>query len=282
MKSVADLYARQNLGVEVYSAGERAFLEGANRVLILVGMLLLPAFFFLMAYVSAWSTRVEDGADRRRSSRPSRTTMFVAVAVCVGAWLWLLQPRDSAGSGDVANGMRRILELNPSSAKAQFIAGFHEEGLGHSEEALQAYNAALALDADLIEAHFGRGNVLLKREDFEEAARSYEEVLRRDLSHAPARINLGKALAQRELYEPAMQNFNQVLEADPGNALARYNLGLVLLRMKRPCEALPHLERAIHLDRRYYTDPALNEILPRLRSGCAAGVSPGPVAPVPH
>jgi tetratricopeptide (TPR) repeat protein len=282
MKTVADDYARRNLGIEVYSPGERAFLGGANRVLILVGMLLLPAFFFLMAYVSVWSMRVADAAARRRAPHAQRTAMLVALGACFGAWLWLLQPRDSAGSGEAAEGVRRILELNPSSAKAQFIAGFHAEGLGHSEEALQAYNAALALDADLVEAHFGRGNVLLKREDFEEAARSYEEVLRRDPRHAPARINLGKTLAQRKLYEPAMQDFNQVLEADPGNALARYNLGLVLLRMKRPCEALPHLERAIRMDRRYYGDPTLNEILPRLRSDCAAGAGPVPAAPVPH
>ena len=270
MKAVAGTYARQNLGIEVYSAGERAFVDGANRVLILVGMLLFPAFFFLVAYVSAWSAPADGRAGRpRRSPRVGRAATFVAVAACLGAWIWLVQPRSRAGPRDETEGIRRILTLNPASARALFIAGFHEEGLGHTTEALQSYDAALVLDADLVEAHFGRGNILLNQEDLDGAARSYEEVLRRDPRHSPARINLGKILAQEKRYEPAIAHFNQVLEVEPGNPLAHHNLGLVLLRMKRPCEALPHLEQAVRLDRRYYGDPTLNELLPRLRSDCA-------------
>jgi len=239
-------------------------------VLIMVGMLLFPAFFFLVAYVSAWSAPADGGTGRpRRSSRAGRVATFVAVAACLAAWVWLVQPRGRAGPRDETEGIRRILTLNPASARALFISGFHEEGLGHATEALQAYDAALALDADLVVAHFGRGNILLKQEDLDGAARSYEEVLRRDPRHFPARINLAKILAQKQLYGPAIKNFNQVLEVEPGNPFAHHDFGLVLLGMKRPCEALPHLEQAIRLDRRYYGDATLNELLPRLRSDCA-------------
>lgn len=239
-------------------------------MLILVGMLLFPAFFFLVAYVSAMSPPGHGGSGRPPlSPGAGRAVTFVAIAACLGAWVWLVEPRGGVGPVDETEGIQRILTLNPTSARARFIAGFHEEGLGHAAEALRAYDEALALDADLVEAHFGRGNILLKQEDFDEAARSYEEVLGRDPRHSPARINLGKILAQKKLYEPAIANFNQVLEVEPGNPLAHHNLGLVLLRLKRPCEALPHLEQAVRLDRRYYGDPTLNELLPRLRSDCA-------------
>ena len=268
MKAVAETYARQNLGIDVYSAGERAFLDGANRVLILVGMLLFPAFFFLVAYVSTWSAPADGGTGRPRRSA-GRAVTFAAVAACLGSWVWLVQPRSRVGPRDETEGIQRVLTLNPSSARAQFIAGFHEERLGHPLEALQAYDAALSLDLDLVDAHFGRGNILLKQEDFDEAARSYEEVLRRDPRHAPARINLGKVFAEKRLYELAITNFNRVLESEPGNPLAHHNLGQVLLGMKKPCEALPHLEQAVRLDRRYYGDPTLNTLLPRLRSDCA-------------
>src|SRR5262245_11045989 len=54
LESSIEIYASTSLGMTLHSERAKAFFDWANRGLIMVGMLLLPAFLFLRSYVSFW------------------------------------------------------------------------------------------------------------------------------------------------------------------------------------------------------------------------------------
>jgi hypothetical protein len=75
VKSVAGAHAAAHLGIAVHGAAEEALLQWASRALIMVGMLLLPALVFLLAYL-AWmdetsgpTTGAPAGGARDRGAR---------------------------------------------------------------------------------------------------------------------------------------------------------------------------------------------------------------------
>jgi tetratricopeptide (TPR) repeat protein len=272
VRRVAEAYAREFLGVKIYSGQELAFLERADKALFVVGMLLVPAFLFLVAFVSMMPTDAGPVPARRTPSfRATRTIVLVAGATCVAVWIWLMQPRTKVGTEGETAGIHQILALNPDSGKAYYIAGFHEEELGRLDEARQFYARAVALESDSVDAYFGLGDVQMRMADYDGAVRSYEEVLKRSPQHSRARVNLGIILAEKKLYGPSIEAFRQALEIEPNYALAHRNLGLVLLRQNRPCEAWRHLEKATLLDRTYFGDATLNGTIARLRTLCVAG-----------
>ncbi len=276
LKTVADASASSNLGFALYSAAERAFLGMANKALIMVGMVLLPSFLFLTAYAASWSeARVATLAQRpTRSRQPPQRSWWQSwgtpplVALAAGALLLLVPPSSDPTPAVRAEGLRRILELNPSSARAWFSQGQYDVRDGKFREALEMYRAALRLDPDLVLAHFGAGNVYFAQREYDLAIKSYDEVLKRDPEHILARYNLGNAFIEKGELEPAARSYEAVLSRDPNQADAHKNLGIVLERLERPCDALAHLKRSSALDRRYFGDPAVRSEIVRLTTLC--------------
>jgi hypothetical protein len=278
LKSVAEMSASTRLGITLHTNREKAFLEWANRGLIMLGMLLVPAFIFLTSYLSFWSdsqVRAACGdrgtgssSGRIDSHRPLWKAGLFAVTACGGAIVLLVAPHADPTPEMRLEGLHRILALNPSSAQARFSIGFHYEQEWKPDRALEFYQAALRLDPNLVVAHFGMGNVFFRKGDFDQAIRCYEEVLKRDPSHASARYNLGNALFERGLYAQAAHAYEEILTLMPNHASAHKNLGVALTRLERPCEALGHLKRSTVLDRRYFTDASLGDEISRLRSLC--------------
>ena len=87
---------------------------------------------------------------------------------------------------------------------------------------------------------------------FDDAVREY----RKAIAKAPGTINLhyrlGRALLMRS-HEPqalqdALREFEAELVLNPNDAVAEFQIGQILQVLGRQEEALPHLERAVHLD----------------------------------
>jgi Flp pilus assembly protein TadD len=277
LKIAAETYASTYLGISLHTLREKAMLEWADRALIMVGMLGLPALLFLISYVSSWSVRMKTDDSqtpnapkrRKQESRSVRRTVLAVAGACGMAFLAVLaSPRAIQTPGTRLEGLRRILSLNPSSPYAHFGLGLHQEQDGKLQEALALYKEALRLDPTLVVAHFGKGNVLFHQGHFDQAAQCYEEVLKYNPKHASARHNLGNALHETGYYLRAAEAYEEALHLDPHYASAHKNLGVTLLRLDRPCDALPHLERAIALDRRFSNDGLLRAEISRLRTLC--------------
>jgi tetratricopeptide (TPR) repeat protein len=276
----AEHYGAAHLGLELHTAREKAFLNWALEMSSMVLVFLLPAFLFLMAYLSAWSgagqsdpggarqqVPVESGSGRWIRVRATVLSLMAAVG-----FLILLLVAMGANRADRVDleGLRKIVKLNPASASAQLNLAFNLEKTGRFDEALQSYRTTLRLQPDLTSARRGEGNILFRQGTFEAAGRCYEEVLRQQPGDLLARYNLGTTFLHRKLFEPARASFEQLLQASPDDAAALRSLGQALLGLDRPCDALPHLERSILLDSGLAQDAALSEQIRSLRSRCAA------------
>ena len=130
----------------------------------------------------------------------------------IGFLLDGLQPSDlveadAASLNDIANGLSRLREFAAAlplyqlckSISAPSAPILHNEGgalvaLGRREEALAAYDQALALQPDQMDTHIAKGGLLQGLERFEAAEAAYRAGLRIDPEHGPTHIDLAICL----------------------------------------------------------------------------------------
>lgn len=275
----AESYASAHLGITLYTAREKAFLDWAIRKSSFALVYLAPALLFLASYLSVWSGAVPAEAKRPDKkgghgpgSRPSpgmRWRMVsVALVGCAGAGLLLLATRADPDASDYVEGLRKIVVLNPSSARAHYSLALSLENAGRLDEALDSYRTTLRLRPDFVEARFGEGNIQFRKGDYSQAARCYGDVLERQPGNADARFNLGTALLNQGVFDLAARSYEEVLRVHPDQASAHKGLGEALLRLNRRCEALPHMVRSTELDQRLAMDATLRANISILRSNC--------------
>ena len=299
LKSIMENYSMSSQGLTLHTPLEKTILDWSSRALILVGMSLLPALFFLIAYLSAGQNPSSPDADPKQASgtgnkgaaspsldagsgrvgrvlpvgKKSRgwismraAAIGVAVLSCVGLLLAFSHPESEMGK--CTEPLRRIVALNPGSTKARFNLALNEEQAGNLDEARESYQAALGQKPDFVEARFNLGNVFYTKGDLDLATGCYEEVLRLQPDHISARNNLGSTLLKRGLFELAAQEFEEVLRQDERHASAHKNLGLTLLDLSQPCAALAHFERAVGLDAQLGRNSVLTGQISRLKQTC--------------
>lgn len=275
----AEGYASARLGITLYTAREKEFLDWAIRKSSLAAVYVVPALLFLTSYFSVWSGAGRAGArtpDRQRvpgtgsnrSFRMSLRSVSIAVAGCVAAWLLLVATQTDRERKVDLEGLRKIVVLNPTSPRAHFSLALNLEKEGRLDEAMDSYRSALRLRPDFIEAHFGEGNVFFGKGAYDQAARCYEDVLKRQPDNTDARFNLATTFLNRGVFDLAAQSYEEVLRSQPDHASAHKGLGEALLRLNRRCEALPHLERSTTLDQRLAIDATLRANISILRSNC--------------
>lgn len=275
----AESHASARLGITLYTAREKEFLDWAIRKSSFAMVYLAPALLFLASYLSVWSAAepAEAGRSGKRGARKpgsisssgtSWRNVFVALAGCAGAGLLLLATRGDGDGTACVEGLRKIVALNPSSARAHYSLALDLEKEGRLDEALDSYRTTLRLRPEFVEARFGEGNIYFRRGDYAQAERCYGEVLERQPGNADARCNLGTMFLNRGEFDLAARSYEDVLRVDPNHASAHKGLGEALLRLHRQCEALPHLERSTQLDQRLAVDATLLANISILRSNC--------------
>ena len=244
LETVAETYAGQYLGITLHTEGEKTFLKRTNEVLIMVGMLLLPAYLFLVSYLALWSESAPLAGERTGASAPpaprrrarSRAVMACAGGVVVVAVVWVILAATGREPDPRAYlaGWTKLADLNPHFAPAQVNVG----------------------------------NALEEEGRFDEAIRAYRKALESDPERATARYNLGNALMKKGLYAEAAQAYERVLDRQSENAPAHKNLGIALLYLDRPCAALTHLERSADLDPKIFGDDLVAGQIASLRPRC--------------
>lgn len=129
---------------------------------------------------------------------------------------------------------------DPLRAACSRGGGLH--GAGRFEEAVAAFDAALAIDPHCVEAHLGRGQALRQMGRYEEAVGSYERVLAVSPDLPAALNNRALALEDLQRFEEALESFDQGLRIAPENAEIRFNRGYLLLLLGRFAEGWPDYE----------------------------------------
>ena len=96
--------------------------------------------------------------------------------------------------------------------------------LGKLEEAIEAYNKALAIKPNFADAYYNMGNILKGQGELEEAIVSYEKALSLKPNYADAHNNMGNALQDQGKLEEAIASYKKVLSLKPDYAEAHRHL----------------------------------------------------------
>src|SRR5438270_701335 len=127
--------------------------------------------------------------------------------------------------------------------------------LGHYEDALEAYEAAIAEGNTSVEAWSGKGATLLHLDDPEEALVAFDQALalheRATLlspNSALAWFDKGNDLRDLKRFAEALVDYDYALSLDPALAGAWYNRGNVLAAMRMYEDALESYDQALHDD----------------------------------
>jgi tetratricopeptide (TPR) repeat protein len=116
------------------------------------------------------------------------------------------------------------------------------------QRALEAYERALDLDPDMVDAHVNLGRVLQLAGERGRAEPHYREAVRLAPEDPTPHFNLGVLLEELGRRDEAVHAYRQAILRDPDFADAHCNLGLLLESLGRRQEAVRHLMAARKLN----------------------------------
>jgi tetratricopeptide (TPR) repeat protein len=161
------------------------------------------------------------------------------------AWSGLGDLFEQVGMSDNAKACFDEAIRAAPTAERHFRQGRLLQGVGAIPPAAQHYQAALALDRDLVPAWFNLGNLLVGTGQLPDAARCYAEVAQRDRRHARALGNRGVVLRRLGRLEEAEESLAAAVRLQPDYGLALANLASVQETLNKTGEAVRTADRAL-------------------------------------
>jgi predicted O-linked N-acetylglucosamine transferase (SPINDLY family) len=156
-------------------------------------------------------------------------------------------------SGDLSEAerlSRAVAAARPDLFDAWHLWGFVQAAMRRSEKAVQAYDRALALQPNNVEAIVNRGAALHELGRFEEALAAAERAVTLNSAYPPAHLNRGLALGALQRYEAALAAYQRAIALKSDYADAHANRGAALFALQRYGEALASYDRALAIDPR--------------------------------
>ena len=139
----------------------------------------------------------------------------------------------------------KALAIKPDYAEAYNNMGITLKDQGKLEEAIEAYNKALAIKPDYAEAYNNMGNALKEQGKLEEAIEAYNKALAIKPDYAEAYYNMGYALQEQGKLEEAIEAYNKALAIKPDYAEAYNNMGNALQEQGKLEEAIEAYNKAL-------------------------------------
>ena len=141
----------------------------------------------------------------------------------------------------------RALAVNDRIPECSYNMAFALQSLGRRDDAVAAYQAAIRLKPDYVEAHTNLGNVLKDLGRYDEAILSYDRVIALEPT-ATAHYNLANVLPMTGRLDEAVSHYRRALALAPDLVGAHTNLANALVAQGQLEEAVMHSRRAIELD----------------------------------
>jgi DNA-binding helix-hairpin-helix protein with protein kinase domain/Flp pilus assembly protein TadD len=149
-------------------------------------------------------------------------------------------------------------EPSPPSVEQEIAQAqaFYEQGVAFTkasqhEQALQAYQQAIALKPDLAEAHHELGYAFYKLRKYENAITSFSQAIKLKPKRADTYHNLGLVYIALTHWEDAAEVLEQAIEIKPDYTVAYYNLGLVYKNLTNNEAAIEVFQEAVRLKPNY-------------------------------
>ncbi len=145
----------------------------------------------------------------------------------------------------------QALALKPVSrdtCAALFRAKAHAySNLERYASALDFYGRALDLDADDVDTYYCKGQTLYQLQRYEEALEAFDRALALKADFAPYHTYRGYALYQLQRYEEALTALGDSLAIDADDAIIYNAAGNILYALGRFPEALAMYDKAVKL-----------------------------------
>ncbi|MGP1283068.1 MAG: tetratricopeptide repeat protein [Parasphingopyxis sp.] len=142
----------------------------------------------------------------------------------------------------------QILEGEADSANDHIRRGFHLMGAGRQDEAVAAYDAAIALEPDNAAAHANRGIALIQLNRTDEAEISLDRAESLDATDFVVKQGLGMLHFSRGEYEEAIAAFAESLDTNPGNAYSLFALLSAYQRTGQLGDALDTIDTIVEAE----------------------------------
>jgi tetratricopeptide (TPR) repeat protein len=153
----------------------------------------------------------------------------------------LLERGDYSGAVEELKAATSLMSTN---AQAWNYLGVAYQYAGHPADAALAYQRALTLDRDLVEAHFNLGCLWLEQNKPDVARTEFTAYVLRRSKEPEGWTKLGIAQLRLRDLAAAEKSFNTALSIDPNAAGALNGLGLAQMQRSRPREAARYFAAA--------------------------------------
>jgi tetratricopeptide (TPR) repeat protein len=142
---------------------------------------------------------------------------------------------------DAVEKFKRVVELDPGSARGYDNLGLTYDMMGRSEEALTAFTKATALNRKLpIPSPWppdNLGNFQFHQQQFDEAEANLREALKYDPKFALAHYHLARVLENKSRNDEAIEEYKAAAALDEKSSLPLYSLGVLYRRRGQEAES---------------------------------------------
>jgi tetratricopeptide (TPR) repeat protein len=139
----------------------------------------------------------------------------------------------------------RAIAIRPHYAEAHVGLGDAMAAKGDNEAAIAHYQKALSLDPLNARVQFALGKIYYSEKGlYYEAVTAYKKAIDLDPSFLDARMGLGEIYEDKGLYKDAVSEYKKVIEVEPKHTAAHYNLAMAYEKLD-PKEAIAQWERYI-------------------------------------
>lgn len=155
------------------------------------------------------------------------------------------------GQEGAAELLARAVEIDPTFGLGHYHLGVTHLGLGNRWKAAAQFRAATQVDANLPEPFKALGDLFMSspRRLYDQAIEAYQRALALRPHYAEAHVGLGDAKAAKSDHEGAIGHYQKALAVDPLNARVHFSLGKIYYNEKGLYyEAVTAYKKAIDLD----------------------------------
>jgi tetratricopeptide (TPR) repeat protein len=144
--------------------------------------------------------------------------------------------------------LRGLVEERPDLIESWYNLGYALTEAEEYEEAVKAYDEALAIDNFIFEIWFNKGAALYAMSDFEAARDCYEEALEINPDDAEAWNNIGNCHSRLTNGEAAIEAYTRAVALKPDYAEAFYNKANAHFIEEQDEKAITYAELAVELN----------------------------------
>ncbi len=140
------------------------------------------------------------------------------------------------------------VSLGGYSSRVYTNLGMAYSEAGKNSEAINTYQKAIRIDADIFQPWYDMGNSLTALGKTEEAVSVYQKAIDINPFFVPAYNNLAKILTEQKKLDKAIEFLQKGEEKNPDNIHLLYNLGIVYRQQGNKIQAKKYFQKALALD----------------------------------